>query len=117
MAPGQSEPDLEAFHNSVAGGYQVYWNSGWLAAGGGWAWSVVDTFRTAQESRKIYTEMNGNLTYLDRSVAWVWKDRVRNEGPFGILELGFGLREIGIGILFEFGASNALGFNFQYRFL
>lgn len=117
MAEGQSEPEPEAFHNSIAGGIQHYWKSGWMAAGAGWGWTIVDTIRTSPESRNIYHDADGKTTLLDRSAEWVWKERVRKDGPFGVLELGFGLREIGIGIQFEFGESNVLGFNFQYRFL
>lgn len=117
MAEGQSEPEPEAYHNSLAGGIQHYWKSGWMAAGVGWGWTIVDTLRTSPESRNVHLETDGKTTMLDQSAGWVWKEEVRKDGPFAVLELGFGLREIGIGIQFEFGETNVLGFNFQYRFL
>ncbi len=117
MAPGEQSPETEAYSTSVVGGYQIYWKSGWLALGGGWAWMVFDTLRTESESRPVYNTSNGQWKREQGGVSWVWRDRLHEKGPFGAAEVGFGLHEVGIGIVFEFGQCNGLGFNFQYRFL
>lgn len=117
MAVGQKEPDLEAYHNSFAAGYLAYWRSGWFGFGGGWAWSIVDTLGTASESRDLYLVSDGNATRSEAPAAWVWKDRVRRNGPFGLVEMGFGLRPIGMALRLEVGRSAVLGWDFQYRFL
>ena len=117
MGPGQSLPYQDGYNNSLAAGYQVYWKNVWMAAGAGWAWTIADTVFIAPDTRDLYAIVNGRTTRLGGSVDWIWKERLRKNGPMGILEAGFGLGKLGFAIDVEFGENRMLGWNIQYRFL
>jgi hypothetical protein len=122
--PGGGAADLTQEMHTVCLGTEWRRDWWWFAAGAGWTWLRQDTTAIYRDPRDILVEdQNGLHSTVQRSlffassrnIEWRWPQRVEDNGPYLMGEIGVGWEHASVCLRAEYRVGPALGTFWRFR--